>query len=459
MLNDLEGKKMSKSLGNIVSPYELIDKHGADVLRYYMCQNNAGEEINFSWDEAATKARYLQILWNVHKLLINLAKENKANPFQSKKEIMYNLMGLEEKYIISRLNSTIQKVTELFEAYRLDETIAPLEELYLELSRTYIQMVRDKSAVGEDQEKEVVMYTIANVLLNFLKMFNVICPFISEAIYLNLREEFNLKEESISHFLWPKADEKHINLELEEMMGLSEGIIQAGLNAREKAKLGLRWPVKEIIIIGNKPEVAPAVEEMNDILKVQLNAKEVTCQERLHGIKLRLRPDGSKIGPAYGALAGQIIAKLTIDSPETVLSHIEKEGAYHFEMEGKQIKISREMINLEREIPKDYQEAEFGQGLVYVNLTRTPELEAEGYAREIMRNVQQLRKESGLEKLDRVKLHLKASTEMQTRLLPFKTDIEEKVGAEKLEFVTKALTFHSQFKVKNEQFEAWLEKV
>lgn len=458
-VTDVSGVKMSKSLGNITSPYEVIDKHGADGLRYYMCQNKAGEDINFSWEEVSAKARYLQILWNVHKLLINLAKENKANPFESKKEMMYNVMGIEEKYIISRMNSTIKQVTELFETYHLDETIKPLEDLYLELSRGYIQMVRDKSALGEDQEKEVVMYTIATVLLNFLKMFQVIAPFVAETIYLNLKEEFGLKEESISHFAWPKAEEKYINKDLEDIMSLSEEVIQAALNAREKSKLGLRWPVKEIIIVTNKPGVVHAVDEMNEILKVQLNVKEVRCMEKLPGLKMKVRPDGSKIGPAYGAISGQVISRLTMDSPETILGHLEKESVYHFEIDGKPVKITREMLHLEREVPKDYQEASFGQGFVYVNLIRTPELEAEGYSREIMRNVQQLRKEAGLEKLDRINLHLKASTEMQARLMPFRVDIEEKVGAEKMEFVAKALTFHSLFKVKNEQFEAWLEKV
>jgi isoleucyl-tRNA synthetase len=459
MLNDLDGKKMSKSLGNIVSPYEFIDKHGVDVMRYYMCQNNAGEDINFSWEEAAVKGRYLQILWNVHKLLINLATENKANPFQSKKEIMYNLMQAEEKYIISRMNSTIKKVTELFEGYRLDETIQPLEDLYLELSRTYIQMVREKSALGEDQEKEVVMYTISTVLINFLKMFNIICPFMSEAIYLNLKEEFGLKEESISHFSWPKAEEKHINLKLEESMGLAQNVIQAALNAREKAKMGLRWPVKEIVIVTNKEEMKEATSQMKEILKSQINTKEVKVAEKLPGLKLKVRPDGGKIGPVYTTISAQIITKLTIDSPETIMSHIEKENVYRFDIDGQEVKITKEMLIIEHEIPKNYQEVEFSQGYVYLNLDRTPELEAEGYSREIMRNIQQLRKQVGFEKLDRIKLYLKCSPELQTQLTPFIKDIEEKVGAEKLEFLEKHLTHHGNFKVKNELFEVWFDKV
>ena len=138
MLNDIEGKKMSKSLGNIISPYELIDKHGVDVMRYYMCQNDAGQDINFSWEECIVKARQLMILWNIHKLLINLAKENKMNPFQIKESAISGSLGAEEKFILSKLHSTISAATELMETYRIDEVIAPLEELFLELARTYI---------------------------------------------------------------------------------------------------------------------------------------------------------------------------------------------------------------------------------------------------------------------------------------------------------------------------------
>jgi isoleucyl-tRNA synthetase len=463
MLNDIDGKKMSKSLGNITSPYELIDKHGVDVLRYYMCQNNAGIDINFSWDECTTKARYLQILWNVHKLLINLAKENKANPFLSKKEIMYNLMSSEEKYIISKMNSTIKKVTELFEMYKFDETIKPMEELYLELSRTYIQMVRDKSSLGEDQEKEVCMFTIATVLFKLLKMFNVICPFITETIYLNLKEEFNLSEESISHYSWPKCEENKIDEKLELEMGTVMEVLQAALSARERAKLGLKWPVKEVVIVTTKKETIAAVEKLSEIIKKQTNAKSVRIVAQLPGLKIKMRSDGRKIGPAFAELSGQVIAKLTIDSPETILGHLEKEGVHRFELEGREIKVTRDMLQFEHEVPAPFFESAFSGGYAYVNSERTPELESEGYSREVMRNIQLLRKEAGMEKLDRINLILRCSAEMVKRLKPFALNIEEKVGAEKMELVSgnlvKSLPHKGEFKVKEEQFEAWMEKV
>ncbi|MBU0470261.1 MAG: isoleucine--tRNA ligase [Nanoarchaeota archaeon] len=463
MLNDIDGKKMSKSLGNIISPYELIDKHGADGLRYYMCQTNAGKDVNFSWDECKTKARNLHILWNIHKLLINLARENKVNPFKLDAEIIHNVMGVEEHYIISKLHSTVNEVGKLFDAYRLDETIAPLEDLYLELSRTYVQMVRDKSALGEDQDKEVVMYTIGHVLLETMKMFSIVAPFISEAMYLNLKEEFGLKEESITHYQFPSFEGKQINPQLEKQMDVAKSVIQGALAAREKAKIGLRWPVKEVVVVSSNEEVLSAVEELRDIIKKQTNAKSITVLSKLPGVVAKVKSDFGKIGQAYGELSPQIITRLTVDSPETILGHIEKEGFYKFNVEGKEVRIIKDMLNVERDVPAPFVESELRNGLVYVNTERSEELEAEGYAREIMRHVQALRKKAGFQKLDEIILFLKTSAEMKPRLEKFRLDIEEKVGAEKMEISNlnpvKKHEHNSSFKVKEEEFEVWFNKI
>lgn len=463
MLNDINGIKMSKSLGNIVSPYEIIDKYGVDVLRIYMCQNNAGKDINFSWDECASKARNLQILWNIHKLLLGLASENKVNPAKLDASIIRNVFGLEEKYIFSRLNNTLKKVTELFNDYRLDEAISPLEEFYLELSRTYIQMIRDKSSVGDDQDKEVCIYTIYHCLMEFLKMFNVVAPFVSEAIYQNLREEFGLKEESINNYLWPKGEEKWINPEFEEEVEFSKWIIQSALAAREKAKLGLRWPIKSLIVESKNPAVLLALKKMEEIVKKQTNVKAISLVDRMPEVKLKIRPDFSKIGPIYGELSPQILAKLTIESPQSILKHIDDENFYQFTLEGKEVKITKEMLVVERAVPEKYKDAEFKYGFVYLDLERNDDLEAEGFARELMRSVQDLRKKAGLEKSDEINLVVKCDAKMKSWLEKFKSEIEEKVGARKL--VISAVEpvrkyFHSaEIEIKGEKFWVGLEKV
>lgn len=463
MIRDMEGQKMSKSLGNIVSPYELIDKHGADVLRYYLCQNNAGEDINFSGDECKTKSRNLIILWNIHKLLIDLSRENKVNPAKLNKAVVEKVMDIEEKYIFSRLNSTITEVTELLEQYRLDEAIAPIEELFLELSRTYIQMIRDKSSVGEKKEKEICIYTITSVLLETLKMFSLIAPFICEAIFLNLKEEFGLKQESISHYSWPEAEEKWIDHQLEDEMEIAESIIQGALSAREKAQLSLRWPIAELIVASKKKEVKGAVEALTAVIKKQVNVKTIKLVESLPGMKIKIKPDYGKIGPVYGRMSAPIIAKLAVDSPETILSHVEKDGSYNFTLNGEKVSISKDMLLIERESPEPYVEAEFRKGSVYLDITRNEELEAEGYAREVMRNIQNLRKKSGLLKLDKIILYLKVSDEIKPLLDKFKLEIGSKIGAESMKISSaesaKKHHYSGTFKIKQEEFSAWFDKI
>jgi isoleucyl-tRNA synthetase len=463
MIRDVDGTKMSKSIGNIISPDEMVEKHGADVLRYYMCQTNAGQDIKFSWDGAALKQRHLQILWNVHKLLINLCNENKINPTKIKGKIIENVLDTGEQYIFSKLNSTIKIVTELFNEHHYDETIQPIEDLFLELSRTYIQMVREKSALGEDEDKEVVIYTIYTVLMETLKMFNIISPFITETIYLNFKDEFSLKEESISHYSFPKVDEKKINVKLENNVETAKQVIQSALSAREKAKLGLRWPIKELVIETRKKEIIDAVNELKEIIKKQVNAKEITIVEELSGVKIIVNPNYGKIGPVYGDFSPQVITKLKVDSPQTILGHFESDNYYNFKLEDREVNITRDMITIEREIPEPYKGADFKSGIVYINTERTSELEAEGYAREVMRNVQQLRKKAGLEKLDEIVLFVKCSKEMKSALEQFKLEIEEKIGAEKMELASKdpskGYEHKADFKVKSEKFSVWFEKV
>ncbi len=469
-LNDVGGVKMSKSLGNIIAPDELLQKHGADVLRYYMSQTTVGEDINFSWEECALKQRNVLILWNIHKFLISLARENDLNPFALNLTGMQKSFAVEEKYILSKLHHTIAQVTALLEKYKLDEIIAPLEELFLALSRTYIQMIREKSALGNGEEKKVCLYTIAHVLLEQLKMFQIVAPFVCEAIYLNLCDEFgegslksSLKEPSISHCAWPTAEKKLMNSQLERDMELLQQIMQTSLAAREKAKLGVRWPVQEIIVVTENKEIVKAVRNLQDIFMMQLNCKNVTVQKEISGIRVKVKPDYGKIGLAYAELSPQVIAKLALDSAETIMSHINKEGAYVFRVEGREVRITREMLQMEHIVPEPYHQVEFKQGFVYLNGQRSELLEGEGYAREVMRQIQGLRKSTGLEKKDRIKVHLKVSVQMKGMLEKFAVEMQEKVGAVELQLSAaepaRAYAQQSEFKIKQEQMKVWFEKV
>tara|TARA_Y100000310_G_scaffold242934_1_gene247218 strand:- start:13861 stop:16917 length:3057 start_codon:yes stop_codon:yes gene_type:complete len=441
-VTDVDGVKMSKSLGNIISPDQLIEKHGADVLRYYMFGTNAGVDVNFSWDECKVRQRQLNILWNVHKFLLDLCKENSYIP-----KFVENVENIEEKYIISYLHSTLEDVTVLLETYHLDEAISPMEDLFLELSRTYIQMVRDKSALGSKEDKEVVMDTIYTVLLEVLKMFHLVSPFISEAMYLNIKDVFDLKEDSISHFMWPEFNRGLIDEELEEKMNNTKKVIQASLQAREKAKLGLRWPVKEVIVVG-------VADVLIDVVKQQTNAKSVVVKDKLEGVSYSVKPDYGKIGPKYGKDSPKVIARLKEFSTGDVLAGIEVDG-FKFDLDGEDVVITKEMVMIEHQVPEQYGEGSFKGGFVYLDKERTSELEGEGYARELMRKIQQMRKDAGLQKLDRINLKLGMSEEMQGLLNPFMNMIKEKVGADSLEEGREG----EKFSIKGEEFVVSFDKL
>ena len=461
-VQDSEGRKMSKSLGNIISPNEVIDTFGADTLRYYMIGGaNPGLDINYNKDDTKIKHKNLTVLWNLHKYLIDLAKNSKVDV--KKLKLNKKIFGIEEKYIISKLNSTIKKVTELFEQYRINEIPWLIEKLYLELSRTYIQLTRDKSSIGSDEDKELVISVVYYVLFEALKLAAPIMPFITEKMYLNLKEVFNLKDESIHLHKWPEYIGKDIDLGLEKNIELSQSIVQSILAGREKIQLGIRWPLKEIIITTKDNNTIEAVEKLEDMIMLQTNVKSIKIQPTLPGIKQTVKADFAKLGPDFGKLAPKIVAKISIESPESILSHIQKEQKFVVDVDGAKVNVVKEHLIVERTVPEKYQETDFRNGFIYLNKELTPELEAEGFSREIMRRVQSLRKNAGLEKKDRIDLFIKADDDLTSKLNKFKEQIIEKVGAKTLTISEAApkekFSNTSKEKVKGKSFELFLSKV
>jgi isoleucyl-tRNA synthetase len=453
------GRKMSKSLENYILPEEVIEKYGADTFRYYtLGGTNAGLDLNYNFDGMKVKHRNLTVLWNLHNYLIDLANNSNTNPVDLK--IRKDRFSTEENYIFSKLNSTIRKATKLFEDYRLNDVPLLIEDLFLKLSRTYIQLTRDKST-GDD--KKVVLYTVYNVLMEVLKMFAPIAPYITEKIYQNLKNQFDLEKESIHHFEWPKYDEKSINKELELEMDSTGEAIQTILALREKIQLGVRWPLQEAVIVTKNEKTVKAVESLKGIIKKQTNIKELDVQQSLPGIKLSIKADYSQLGPDFGKKAPQIIAKLTSESPETILSHLEKEGKYTIKLDKEKVKIVKEHLIVTRKVPVPYIEGTFKNGFVYLNKDVDEELEAEGYVRELMRRVQELRKKAGLQKKDKISLFIKTDEELKDTFNNFYSAIKGKVGASSLKISdlkpSKKHKYESRERVRDKKFELFLDKV
>lgn len=365
MLTDIEGRKMSKSLGNIISPYELVDKYGADTLRYYMCETKPGLDINFSWEEAKIKFKNLQVFWNIHNYLLDLTRTTGLKPGR----IEESSLGVEERYILSRVHSTIREVEKLQEAYMLSDITPELESLYLDLSRDYIQFIREK------EDKQVVINTLFECLSKLLRIMAPNMPFITEAVYQALREEYGgrgelgLEAESIHLVEWPDYDDKLIQPAIEEEVRLAKEVITIILSKREEAGIGVRWPLARAEVVVENPNVLKKVE---DLVMQQTNIKKLLIKK--------------------------------------------------------------------------------GELKVVLDTTLTPSLEQEGFAREITRRVQALRKKAGLKKNDRVKLVIESDYELGQKYLD---EVKEKVGADKLEYTSKSNAsgnYESDAIIKNKKF-------
>jgi len=459
-VQDALGRKMSKSLGNIISPYEVIDKYGADVFRYYMIGGaNPGLDLNYNFDDLKVKQKHMGIIWNVHNFLLDYAKTIDLNP---SKKVRLEL-GMEEKYILSKLHSTIKKVTGLFDTYCINEVPLRIEELFLELSRTYIQLTREKASSGSDIEKATVLYTIYEVFFEALKMFATVAPFATEKIYQNMRKQFNLKEESIHLCEWPQHDEGMIKKEIEHSFGHVQFVVQAVLSAREKAGLGVRWPLKEVIVESSDKSLGKAVNDMKGIIKTQCNVKGISVMEKFDKAKDSVKVDYAKLGPDFGENSSKIIVKLMTDSAESILQHIKKQGKYAVKIDNKSFDIVKEHLIIEKKVPEGYETASFRHGNVYINAKLDQNLEAEGFAREMVRRVQRSRKQAGMSRQDKIELCIVAEPETKRMLLFHEEQIKEKVGAYQIKITDiipeKKYGNESTAKIKGKEFRIYFNKI
>jgi len=451
-VQDAQGRKMSKSLGNQVSPYEVIEKYGADTLRYYLISGaNPAVDINYNFEDLKTKNKNLLVLWNLHRYLLDLIKTTGISPKELPKRL-----PLEEKYILSRLHSTIEKATQKLDSYLLNEIPIIIEELFLDLSRSYIQLIREKVSIGSKEEKQEVISCLGCVLLESLKMFSIVCPFITESVYHNLQKPLSQKEESIHFFDWPKADTKQIDTSLESNFAIIQVITQNTLYAREKATMGVRWPLPEVIIETIDKATIEALASLETLFLSQTNVKKVRVVEKLAGIKLKINGQMKTLGPEYGTHAKNIIDALGTADAHAVHKAIQKESKFVIEIGDNKFDIRKEHIDIEHIVPDNLIAVESKYGVIYLNKDLDPELEAEGFAREIMRRIQAARKKAGLQKTDQISLFVHVPKSLLKNMLKHEVLIKEKCGAKTIELTDAIFEKHFDMKatekIKDKEF-------
>ncbi len=397
-LDDL-GRKMSKSLGNVVAPEEVIDKLGADTLRFYVLFSNAPwEDLRFGWEEATNSNRLLNIFWNVHRFPLPYMELDGFDPLKLRYEGVKQHLRAEDRWIISRSQSLIKEVTSAVENYQIHKATRALSEFILEdLSRWYVQLIRPRTWVEkEDPDKLSAYYTIYSVLKATVKLMAPFTPYIAEKIYKNLATEED--PESVHMCNWPDVEEALIDAELEADMKIARELVEASLNARQKVKRKLRWPVKRIIISPTSEKAITAARKLERIIRSQTNSKAIeilNVNESWKELDLEVVPNPETIGPRFKGKAGAITKALK-ESSGFALRDMIKEG-YELKIGGDSFTITADMLSFKEKIPEHITSADFTLGKVYVDTSLDESLEAEGYTRETLRRMQDMRREMNLE--------------------------------------------------------------
>ena len=401
---DESGKKMSKSLGNVVSPEEVAVKLGADTLRFYVLSSSAPwEDLKFNWEAVSTVNRMMNIFWNVYRFPLPYMALDKFDPTSVTYDMVKPNLRPEDRWILSRVNSLALKVEEAMEQYDLHRATRPISDFILEdLSRWYIQLIRPRTWLEENEPDKVAAYwVIYEVLVKVAKIISPFTPHLAESMYLNLVRNLNPDSpESIHMCDWPAAQLELIDTDLEGEMDSIRKVVEAASNARQKVKRKLRWPVSRIVVAPENETVARSVETLRSVLLEQTNSKDVMLLgigETWDELGAEIIPQSKAIGPAFKGDAGKVIAALGSTDVAALKAAFQSSQEYELEIQGGIATITPGMVDFKETIPEHIATAEFPGGVVYVDALLTREIESEGYAREVIRRVQDMRKELDLD--------------------------------------------------------------
>ncbi|MBN2421413.1 hypothetical protein JXB27_03995, partial [Candidatus Woesearchaeota archaeon] len=233
----------------------------------------------------------------------------------------------------------------------------------------------------------------------------------------------------------------------ESNLSCAKSAIQAILSSREKIKRGVRWPVSEVVLVSSKEDVRLALTETSDLIASQINAKKVTVADVFARAKKSYKPDFAKIGPKFGSKSAQILAKF-VTTP-SLTKDIETHGKTIVHLDNEKIELNRDYFVVETSLPENWVSSEFANGAVYLNSETNKELEAEGFAREVMRKIQAMRKDAGLQRNDAIELFI--DTSLKNELGKFENSIKEKCGAKAIKYSGSG-KYKSTETIKNREF-------
>jgi isoleucyl-tRNA synthetase len=435
---DKSGNKMSKRLGNVINPFETIEKFGADATRWYLITNaSPWESMKFDIDGIREAQRkFFGTLYNTYQFFALYAN---VDGFAFKEAVIPLVNRPEiDQWVISSLNSLIAKVNAGFDDYEPTLAGRLIEDFVDEhLSNWYVRLCRRRFWKGEYVQDKIAAYqTLYECLETVARLMAPVSPFFADWLFINLdRVTACSGKESVHHTDFPEANQNAIDESLEERMQLAQDASSLILSLRKKVNIKVRQPLQKVLIPVQNAAMKLQLEKVEELVKSEVNIKEIQYLSAMEGfIKKKIRPNFSALGKKLGAKMKSVSAALGGFSQEDI-SKLEKDGNYTLLIDNEPLILQVNEVEIASEDIPGWVVANKGTLTVALDTTITPELAGEGNARELVNRIQKIRKDNGYELTDKILVKIADTTTLKDSLTKFKDYICTEILADSLELV------------------------
>ena len=430
-VQDENGQKMSKSKGNAVDPFDALNKYGADAIRWYFYINSAPWLPNRFHGKAVVEGqrKFMSTLWNTYAFFVLYADIDNFDP--TKYELNYDQLPVMDKWLLSRLNTTVQAVDNDLANYKIPEAARSLQEFVDEMSNWYVRRSRERFwAKGMEQDKINAYMTLYHALVTIAKTAAPMIPFMTEDIYQNLvRSVDKDAPESIHLCDFPTVNEAWIDKDLEADMKELLEIVVLGRACRNTANIKNRQPIGTMYVKAEKK----MSEFYTDIIADELNVKEVKFADDVESfISYSFKPQLRTVGPKYGKLLGGIRQALTDINGTAAMNELRTNGVLKLDINGNNVELTEEDLLIETAQTEGYVSESDGETSVVLDTNLTPELIEEGFVREIISKIQTMRKEAGFEVMDKIVVYAHGNDKIQDVMKTHEDEIKSEVLADEM---------------------------
>ena len=456
-VQDENGQKMSKSKGNAVDPFEALETYGADAIRWYFYVNSAPWLPNRFHGKAVTEysRKFMGTLWNTYAFFVLYANIDQFDPTQYQLE--YEKLSVMDKWLLSRLYSTIREADNDLENYKIPETARALEAFVDDMSNWYVRRSRERFwAKGMEQDKINAYMTLYTALVEFCKAAAPMIPFMTEDIYQNLvRTVDQTAPESIHLCDYPQVKTEWIDTQLEEDMGHLLEIVVMGRACRNTANIKNRQPIARMYVKSS----FSLSEFYKTIIEDELNIKSVEFTDSISDfITYTFKPQLKTVGPKFGKLVGAIRNALSGVNGNAAMDEIRVNGQLKLDINGEEIILSEEDLLIESAQKEGYVTESDQTVTVILDTNLTPELIEEGFVRELISKIQTMRKEAGFEVMDRIHIYAKGNEIISGILTKYGAEIRSEVLADEI-VLGETKGYEKEWNINSEKVTMAVEKI